>query len=132
LAKIVKDPFFDAGLVPQGARIRSGTGIRRWNPKTGTDELVWDPFRFLNPLTERTDEASADPGINSNEVGAFPCAGSSLARVEEWTHANSFQIAPTGVILLAVRHLNTVLAIAPAVRSHCLEHRPVRERLYIR
>jgi hypothetical protein len=34
-------------------------------------------------------------------------------RVEEWTHANSFQVAPTGVVLLAVRHLNTVLAMAP-------------------
>jgi hypothetical protein len=44
LGKIVKDPFFDAGLAPQGARLQSGTGIRRWNPAVGTDEVVWDPF----------------------------------------------------------------------------------------
>src|SRR5262249_49719403 len=113
LAKIIKDPFFDAGIAPQGARLQWGTGIRRWNLTTGTDELVWDPFRFLNPLTERSDEASADPVINSNFATSIPCAGASLPRVEEWMGANSLHVAPTGVILMAVRHLNTVIAIAP-------------------
>jgi hypothetical protein len=28
LAKIVKDPFFNTALAAQGARLRSGTGIR--------------------------------------------------------------------------------------------------------
>src|SRR5262249_39312692 len=112
LGKIVKDPFFDAGMAPKGARLQSGTGIRRWNPAAGTDEIVWDPFRFLNPLTERTDETSGDPGINSNTVSPFPCAGASL-QIEEWTHANSLHVAPTGVILMSVRHLSTVIAIAP-------------------
>jgi hypothetical protein len=112
LGKIVKDPFFDAGLAPQGARLQSGTAIRRWNLSAGTDEIVWDPFQFLNPLTERTDQAGGDPGINSDTVSPFPCAGASL-QIEEWTHANSLQVAPTGVILMSVRHLNTVIAIAP-------------------
>jgi hypothetical protein len=31
LGKIVKDPFFDAGLAPQGSRLQMGTSIRRWN-----------------------------------------------------------------------------------------------------
>jgi hypothetical protein len=66
LGKIVKDPFFDAGLAPQGNRLQSGTVIRRWNPSTGTDEVVWDPFNFLDPLTERTDAAGSDPGANSS------------------------------------------------------------------
>lgn len=112
LGKIVKDPFFDAGLAPKGTRLQSGTSIRRWNPSAGIDEIVWNPFQFLNPLTERTDQAGTDPGINSNTVSPFPCSGASL-QIEEWTHGNSLQVAPTGVILMSVRHLNTVIAISP-------------------
>jgi hypothetical protein len=112
LGKIVKDPFFDAGLAPQGSRLQMGTAIRRWNPSAGTDEVVWDPFHFLDPLTERTDAASSDPVINSNQNSPMPCAGTTL-QIEEWTHANSLQVAPTGVILMSVRHLDTVIAISP-------------------
>jgi Arylsulfotransferase (ASST) len=112
LGKIVKDPFFDAGLAPQGARLQSGTAIRRWNLASGTDEIVWDPFNFLDPLKERTDAMNSDPGNNSNLVSPFPCAGASL-QIEEWMHANSLQVTPTGVILMSVRHLDTVIAIAP-------------------
>jgi arylsulfotransferase ASST len=112
LGKIVKDPFFDAGLAPQGTRLQQGTTIRRWDPSAGTDAVVWDPFNFLNPMTERTDAASSDPGINSNTSSPMPCAGASLQN-EEWMHANSLQVAPTGVILMSVRHLDTVIAISP-------------------
>ena len=112
LAKIVKDPFFDAALAAQGARLQSGTGIRRWDPSTGTDQVVWDPFQFLDPLTERTDAMNSDPAVNSDTVSAFPCAGTSV-QIEEWMHANSLQVAPTGVLLMSVRHLDTVIAIAP-------------------
>ena len=112
IGKIVKDPFFDAGLAAQGARLQLGTDIRRWNPLAGTDEEVWDPFKFLDPLTERTDAASSDPGVNSNTRSPMPCAGTSL-QIEEWMHANSLQVAPTGVIVMSVRHLDTVLAISP-------------------
>ena len=112
LGKVVRDPFFDAGLAPQGKRLQSGVGIRRWNLTAGTDELVWDPFNFLDPLTERTDEASSDPVVNSDEQSPFPCAGATL-QIEEWMHANSLQVAPGGVILMSVRHLDTVIAISP-------------------
>jgi hypothetical protein len=112
LAKIVKDPFFDAALAAQGVRLQSGIGIRRWNLSAGTDEVVWDPFQFLDPLTERTESSNSDPISNSNTVSPFPCAGTSL-QIEEWMHGNSLQVAPTGVILMSVRHLDTVIAIAP-------------------
>jgi hypothetical protein len=112
LAKIVKDPLFDAGLAPQGARLQAGTAIRRWNPAAGTDEVVWDPFNFLDPLKERTDAANSDPGGNSNSRGPFPCAGTSQD-IEDWTHGNSLQVAPTGVILMSVRHIDTMIAISP-------------------
>ena len=71
LAKIVKDHFFDAALAAQGARLQSGTGIRRWDLSTGTDEVVWDPFQFLDPLTERTESSNSNPAINSNQVSPF-------------------------------------------------------------
>jgi len=100
------------GHARQGTRLQSGTAIRRWDPASGTDEIVWDPFNFLNPITERTDATNSDPGSNSNTSSPFPCGGTSL-QIEEWTHSNSLQIAPTGVILMSVRHLDTVIAISP-------------------
>jgi len=112
LGHIFKDPFFDAGQAPQGKRLQAGSSIRRWNPAAGTDEVVWDPFNFLDPLTERTSTSDTDPGNSSNVVSAFPCAGASL-QSEEWMHANSLQVAPTGVILMSVRYLDTVIAISP-------------------
>jgi hypothetical protein len=39
------------------------------------------------------------------------CAGAVLP-IEEWTHSNSLQVAPTGDILQSVRHLDTVVAIS--------------------
>jgi hypothetical protein len=74
--------------------------------------VVWDPFRFLDPLTERTESGNSDPAINSNQVSSFPCAGSSL-QIQEWMHGNSLQVGPTGAILMSVRHLDTVIAISP-------------------
>ena len=112
LGKIVKDPFFDAGLAPQGARVQMGTVIRRWNLSTGRDEVVWDPFSFLDPLAERTDATNSDPAANSDAISLIPCAGAKL-QVQEWMHANSLQVAPTGVILMSVRFLDTVIAISP-------------------
>jgi hypothetical protein len=112
LGKIFRDPFFDAGQAPQGKRLQAGSVIRRWNPAAGTDEMVWDPFNFLDPLTERTNAANTDPGNSSDLSSAFPCAGASL-QSEEWMHANSLQVAPSGVILMSVRYLDTVIAISP-------------------
>ncbi|MBV9038151.1 MAG: aryl-sulfate sulfotransferase [Acidobacteriaceae bacterium] len=112
LGNVVKDPFFEAGLAPKGTRLQMGTTIRRWNPSTGTDEVVWDPFEFLDPLTERTDNANSDPGANSNDSVLMRCNGASLP-VEGWTHSNSLQVAPTREILQSIRHLDTVVAISP-------------------
>ncbi len=112
LGKIAKDPFFDAGRALQGARLQLGSSIRRWNLAAGTDEVVWDPFNFLDPLTERTAAASSDPLVNSDAKASIPCAGATLP-IEEWMHSNSLQVAPTGVILMSIRHLDTVIAISP-------------------
>ena len=128
LGKIVKDPFFDAGLAPLGTRLQLGTTIRRWNPSAGTDEVVWDPFNFLNPITERTDAASSDPGANSNFISPFPCAGASL-QIEEWMHANSLQVAPTGVILMSGPAPRYRAGYFAAVRPDRVADRPLRERL---
>jgi hypothetical protein len=112
LGKVVKDPFFDAGLARPGERLQLGTTIRRWDPSAGTDTVVWDPFDFLDPLHERTSKKDSDPGANSDFPGNMVCAGT-LLPMEEWTHSNSLQVAPTGEILQSVRHLDTVIAISP-------------------
>jgi hypothetical protein len=112
LGRVFKDPFFDAGQAAQGKRLQAGSVIRRWNPLAGTDDIVWDPFNFLDPLNERTNVTNTDPGNSSDLVSAFPCAGASL-QSEEWMHANSLQVAPSGVIIMSVRYLDTVIAISP-------------------
>ncbi len=112
LGRVFKDPFFDAGQAAQGKRLQAGSTIRRWNLAAGTDETVWDPFNFLDPLTERTNVTNTDPGNSSDLASAFPCSGASL-QSEEWMHSNSLQVAPTGVILMSVRYLDTVIAISP-------------------
>ena len=53
-------------LAPRGARLQSGTGIRRWNPRTGTDKLVWDPFRVPQSL-----DGSAQRLKNGNTLIMF-------------------------------------------------------------
>ena len=112
LTKIVKDPFFEAGLAAQGARLQTGIGIRRWNPFTGADDLLWDPFNFLNPITERTDASTSDPGSYSGTRSVVPCSGQSVMS-EEWMHSNSLQVTPDGLLLMSVRHLDTIIAISP-------------------
>ena len=112
LTKIVRDPFFEAGLAAQGARLQTGIGIGRWTPATGADELVWDPFDFLDPLTERTDAVTSDPGSYSGTRSPFPCSGASVMS-EEWMHSNSLQVTPDGLLLMSVRHLDTIIAISP-------------------
>lgn len=112
LGKVVKDPFFDAGLAPQGTRLQLGATIRRWDPGAGTDKVIWDAFRFLDPLRERTEAASSDPAANSSNRGLMACAGASLL-AEDWMHANSLQVTPAGMLLMSVRHLDTVIAISP-------------------
>ena len=112
LGRIFKDPFFDAGQAAQGKRLQAGTAIRRWNPAAGTDQVVWDPFNFLDPLTERSNSSNTDPGNSSDVASSFPCGAASV-HSEEWMHANSLQVAPSGVVLLSVRYLDTVVAISP-------------------
>jgi hypothetical protein len=112
LGKIVKDSFFDAGLAAPGARLQVGAAIRRWDRLAGTDEIVWDPFAFLNPITERTDAANSDPGANSDSRAPMACAGAVLP-AEDWMHANSLQAAPDGTIAMSIRHLDTVIGISP-------------------
>ncbi len=68
------------------------------------------PVQFPRP--ERTNAANAEPGNGSDLSSAFRCAGASV-QSEEWMHANSLQVAPSGVILLSVRYLDTVVAISP-------------------
>ena len=114
--KVVKDPFFDAGQASPGTRLQLGATIRRWDPATGVDQVVWDPFAFLDPLAERTGGALSDPAANSDSRIPMPCAGASLL-VEDWMHANSLQFTPAGRILMSIRHLDTVIAISPRFDS---------------
>src|SRR5260370_37161873 len=86
--------------------------MRRWHPVAGTDEIVWHPCSFLDPLAGRTNASNTDPGNTSDLSSAFPCAGKP-PQSEEWMHANSLQVTPMGVLLLSVRYLDTLIAISP-------------------
>lgn len=104
MGRIIRDPFSDP------ARLQASDSIRQWDKSTGQDVRVWDPFDFLDPLTERT--ASSDKAGDS-----FWASCDGTVSNEDWTHSNSIQVGPSGNIIMSVRHLNQVIAIAPDFQS---------------
>ena len=68
IGKIVKDPFFDAGLAAQGARLQLGTDIRRWNE--GTDEEV--DLQVPGSLDREDGCGELRSGVNSNTRSPMP------------------------------------------------------------
>ena len=104
LGRIVRDPFSNP------ARLQQADSIRKWNINTGTDVAVWDPFDFLDPVNDRT--ASSD-----SAGGRFWAACDGKLLSEDWTHANSLQFAPDGNIIMSIRHLDQIIALAPDLES---------------
>jgi hypothetical protein len=42
--------------------------------------------------------------------------------MEDWMLGNSLQVTPTGVLLMSLRHLDTVIAISPQLIVSVLFH----------
>lgn len=104
LGRVVRDPFGDSD------RYQMGDTIRRWNRETGEDVEVWDPFDFLDPINDRTPRSS----VKTFEPERILCAATPN---EDWTHANSLQVAPDGNVVMSIRHLNQIVAIDPDFES---------------
>jgi len=104
MGRIIRDPFNDP------ARLQASDSIRQWDKNTGEDVRVWDPFDFLDALTERT--------ARSDRAGdSFWASCDGMVSNEDWTHSNSIQVGPSGNIIMSVRHLNQIIAIAPDFQS---------------
>jgi hypothetical protein len=133
LSRIVKDPFFDAHLVAApGTRLQQGYGLRLWDPSTGDDHIVWDPFLpdgagypLFDPIAERTNNGIAPDGtlsVDANTTDPSAASGTptpfiapnGTLQTEDWLHANSAQQGSSGSFLLNARYLDTTLALAPA------------------
>ena len=105
LGRVIRDPFND----PQ--RLQQGDTIRQWDQLTGQDVVLFDTFDHIDPVGERT--ASSDGDAMRFWGG---CDGT--VESEDWTHANSIQVVePRGNIIMSIRHLNTIISIAPDYQS---------------
>jgi hypothetical protein len=69
----------------------SGEAIWEWNPDNGALDRRWSSWDHMSPAT--------DWGVASND--------------NDWLHANSISLGPTGNILMSLRFLDQVISIAP-------------------
>ena len=128
LGKIAKDPFFDAGQAPQGARVQLGTSIRRWNLAAGTDEVVWDPFNFLDPRKDGCSDLGS--GGQLQRPSLYPLRGSHA----QDRGVDACEIPPDGAHGCAP-HVGQAPGYGDrdlaTVRPDRLAGRPLREQLYL-
>lgn len=69
----------------------SGEAIWEWNPDNGALDRRWSSWDHMSPAT--------DWGVASND--------------NDWLHANSISIGPTGNILMSLRFTDQVISITP-------------------
>ena len=87
---------------------QEGDTIGIWDPATGGNEIVWDIFDFISPA-ERT-----IPDSNRTLPGNPLWGGCDRDRaVQDWSHADSLDIAPDGSILVSLRNLDQVALLEP-------------------
>lgn len=88
-------------------RLQTGDTIVVWDQAAGTTEVAVSLFDLLDPATHRTPASNIQSGFYWRG-----CDGEQTTS-EDWTHANSLDVAQDGNILMSSRHLNQVLAIEP-------------------
>lgn len=104
IGRVLRDPFNDP------SRLQMGDTILEWNQQTGEQVEVWDSFDFLDPTNDRTPRSD----WYTSEPSRIVCQ--EVAN-QDWTHANSLQRAPDGNLIMSLRHLNQIIAIAPDFQS---------------
>ena len=68
-----------------------GDDIWEWSPETGTVVKRWDAFDFLSPATDRGTASMPD----------------------DWLHANSLAIGPSGNVIVSFLNLGQVISLSP-------------------
>ena len=80
---------------PRNLRVLGDT-LRTLSLDSGIEQQVWSAFNVLDP-TQRPPE----------------WIGRKYANAEDWTHANTVSVGPTGNIVLSLRQLNQVISLSP-------------------
>ena len=83
--------------------------IEEWDQVAGTGRRLFDEFDFI-PVTDRTSPSSD----NSDAASGFFWNGCpEVETSDDWTHSNSIFVGPSGNVVVSIRNLNQIIAIAP-------------------
>jgi hypothetical protein len=107
LSRDILRPGYGDPVMPQ-----EGDTIGIWDQAAGTNEIVWSALDFIDP-SERTVPES------NRTLPGFPLWGGCDrdGDVQDWTHADSLSMAEDGSVLIGLRNLDQVVAIAPDFKS---------------
>ncbi len=83
------------------SRPQLGGTIREWNLGTNTDRLVWNPFDFLNPVSDRSSL--------SNVIIDLSCKAAIPA--QDWIHSNALAIGLDNNFIYGSRSLSHVISL---------------------
>eukprot|EP00613_Pedinella_sp_CCMP2098_P014240 CAMPEP_0171752948 /NCGR_PEP_ID=MMETSP0991-20121206/42936_1 /TAXON_ID=483369 /ORGANISM="non described non described, Strain CCMP2098" /LENGTH=535 /DNA_ID=CAMNT_0012354461 /DNA_START=242 /DNA_END=1849 /DNA_ORIENTATION=+ len=93
--------------VPGLALPQIGNTVAEWDFEGGGSwRDLYDLSEFFDPSSER--------GFLSRSTYAASCNGTTLPRVQDWTHANSVSVSAfDGSLIVSVRQLSTVCSFLP-------------------
>jgi hypothetical protein len=94
-------------------RKQTGDTIVEWDQAPGTVSTLVSLFDLLDPARDRTGASNTKAGPHA----FFWLGCQEEFHSEDWTHANSIWVADDGSVIVSIRHLNQVIAIAPDLQS---------------
>lgn len=107
LSREILSPGYGDPVMPQ-----EGDTIGIWDQAAGTNEIVWSTLDFIDPSDRTVPESN-------RRLPGFPLwGGCDRDRdVQDWTHADSLSMAEDGSVLIGLRNLDQVVAIAADFKS---------------
>jgi hypothetical protein len=92
--------------------LQIGDTIRRWDPATGEDVLLWSLFDYFDPTLDKSDLWRVPPQL------LMPyCVGPAESN-NNWTHANSLAIGTQGNLIMSVRYFDGIISIEAEEDAH--------------
>jgi hypothetical protein len=112
LGLTVKDPYFNAGLLPPGQRLQLGNTIRSWTPCTNEQRIHTTSFDFENPILYRG-------SLSNNPLGEpIDCkTPPGLPNVEDWVHGNAIsRLHGKSPWVISQRNTSSVCIFSPSFK----------------
>jgi hypothetical protein len=85
--------------------LQIGDTIRRWDPATGEDVLLWSLFGYFDPTLDKSDFWRLPPQLS------MPDCVDPAESNNNWTHANSLAIGTQGNLIMSVRYFDGIISI---------------------